>query len=146
MPKLVLPLWFRNRQEEGWGPGQGQAAQGSICAAGSQTRVPGLLVPAQVTAQHFHGEHGMRPQLVQEKEGQQLGAPRLSLPWLHVPAGSGVRAWHCCSSALMFLTYPRKTMSMQGPQQHSDSQHLFEHFHVNISLWESPGDCSGRGS
>lgn len=43
---------------------------------------------------------GMRPELLQEqKEGQQLEASRLSSIWLHVLAGSGVRAWHRCGSA-----------------------------------------------
>lgn len=46
----------------------------------------------------------------------------------------------------MFLIYPGKTLSMKGPQQHSDSQHLFEHFHINISYWELPRESSRRAS
>ena len=103
MPKLVLPAWVRSRQEEGCGPGQGQVAQGSICTDGSRTGEPGLLGSQPRSLHSISMESmgwGMRRELLQDqKEGQQLEAPRLSPMWLHIPAGSRVTAWHRCGSA-----------------------------------------------
>lgn len=76
MPKMALPVWVRSRQEEGRQP------KGAFTQLDHKLESQDSLFPAQVTAQHFHGEHGMgdEARAAPGAEGKSAAAGTQDLP------------------------------------------------------------------
>lgn len=79
MPKLALSARVRSRQEEGRQP------KGAFAQLDHRLESQDSLFPAQVTAQHFHGEHGMGEEA--RAEGKSAAAGTRDLP--HVASCPG---------------------------------------------------------
>lgn len=83
MPKLAMSAWVRSRQAEGRQP------KGAFAQLDHRLESQDSLFPAQVTAQHFHGEHGMgdEARAAPEAEGNPAAAGTRDLP--HVASCPG---------------------------------------------------------
>lgn len=83
VPKLALSAWVRSREEEGRQP------KGAFAQLDHRLESQDSLFPAQVTAQHFHGEPGMgdEARAAPGAEGKSAAAGTRDLP--HVASWPG---------------------------------------------------------
>lgn len=93
MPKLALSAWVRRREGS---PREHLHSWITDWRARTPCSQPRSLHSISMESVGW----GMRPKLLhKQKESQQLQASEISPMWLQVLAGSGVGAWHFCSSA-----------------------------------------------